>query len=136
MQQYLNQVQHNEDFHVTLCAQNQNKYFDWKVTCLFYIAIHCLKALASKNGINIGSTHKEVEISISPLKGATKMPISQRAWNNYQMMYRYSMTARYDGFLDRETFEEVKRADYNHSMQCLNGFKGYIKGQGVPIPEI
>jgi hypothetical protein len=64
------------------------------------------------------------------------MPLPKKAWNNYSAMYRYSMVARYDGFTDLATFEELKKRDYNHSLQCLNGFKGYVKGQGVPIPEI
>lgn len=136
MEQFLNQVKHNEDFHLTLASQNNNRFFDWKVTCLFYIAVHCLKALASKNNKNIGFTHKDVELSVSPLKNAVVMPLPSKAWSNYSIMYRYSMACRYDGFTDPDTFEEIKRTDYNHALQCLNGFKGYIKGQGVPIPEL
>jgi hypothetical protein len=136
MQEFIEQIKHNEDFHISIGTQYPTKFFDWKVTCLFYIAVHCLKALAAKKGVNIGSTHKEVELSVSPLKGATIMPLSQTAWNNYSILYRYSMTARYDGIGDIALFEELKKRDYNHALQCLNRFKGYIKGQGVPLIDI
>lgn len=133
MLQNINQAEHNEKFHSTICSHSKDKFFDWKITCLFYVAIHALKALAKKNGKNIGATHKQIEISVSPQKSATIMPLPQKAWDNYHNLYRYSKTARYSGFTEETTFEKLKEMDHNHCLQCLNGFKGYIKGQGVPL---
>lgn len=133
MQEHIKQAEHNEDFHNSICSYSSNRFYDWKITCVFYIAIHYLKALASKNNVNIGTSHFDIEKSVSPQKNATIMPLSKNAWNNYRFLYRYSRTARYSGFTDENTFEQLKQNDYNHCLQCLAGFKGYIKGQGVPI---
>lgn len=133
MQVHLNQVQHNEKFHLSIHSSFADSYFDWKITCLFYVAIHCLKALAAKQGVIIGNTHKEIEESISPLKPNPIFPISATAWNNYKNLYRYSRSCRYNGFTNEQSFEATKRIDHNYSIQSLNKLKGYIKGQGVPI---
>ena len=52
MSQYLNQAEHNEGFYAVMCSYNASSYYDWKITCQFYVAIHYLKALAEKRGIN------------------------------------------------------------------------------------
>src|SRR6476619_3990067 len=56
-QKFLNQARHNEDFHNSLCREFEHSFFDWKITCLFYISIHYLKALAVKRNKYIGSHH-------------------------------------------------------------------------------
>jgi len=89
--------------------------------------------LAAKNGANIGHTHADIESNVSPDKPNPKMEISRNAWTNYKALYRYSRTARYNGFKTAGSFDRIMEIDHNSALQCLNAFKGYIKGQGVPV---
>ncbi len=133
MQQYLEQAAHNEDFHDCIVQQFPTKFYDWKITSLFYSAIHLLKALAASKNINIGSTHQDIEQSCNPDRHGNKMAVSKNAWRDYKAMYRYSHTARYEGITDIETFEKLKKLDYSMCIQHMRKFKQYLKGQGLPI---
>lgn len=134
MQRYLSQSQHNQNFHTSVCQHSPDQYFDWKITCLFYDAIHCLKALAEHKAVNIGITHTQIEANVSPKVGATTMPLPPDAWSSYKNLYRYSRTARYTGYTPVAAFEVIKRMDHNHCLQLLNEFKSYVRSEGVPLP--
>ena len=55
MQQYLNQANHNQKFHDCINSEFPGHFCDWKITVLFYIAIHYLKALADKKNFDINN---------------------------------------------------------------------------------
>ncbi len=133
MTNFILQAEHNAKFHGSICTHHVDSYFDWKITCLFYVAIHYIKALAAMKGMPIGNTHGEIEKNISPLKPLPIMPISKKAWDNYKILYRYSRSCRYDGFRNEASFEKAKEIDHNHSLQCLQNLKNYLKSQGVPL---
>lgn len=66
MEQFLQQVKHNENLYKILCDNHQNEFYDWKITCLFYCAFHLVQALAAKNNVNIGNNHTEIFKNLSP----------------------------------------------------------------------
>lgn len=109
------------------------RFYDWKITAVFYIALHCIKALSRKLNIEIGHTHLEVARSIDPDNPASVMKISRGAYRNYRDLYQYSRTARYDGILDPETYEEVKKIDYIFCVENLKHVQDYVKSRGVGI---
>ncbi len=88
MQQHLDQAAHNQDFHDCIQKNFTTKFFDWKITILFYTAIHLLKALAAKRGINIGETHQDIEKNVNPDRPNAKMMITKNAWREYKSLYR------------------------------------------------
>lgn len=112
------------------------KYYDWKITSLFYTAIHYLKALALKKGIDIGQTHHEIEQNVNPDRHNCSMRIKKGAWLEYKSLLQYSRTSRYDGIeTDFETFEEIMKIDYQYCLTHLENFKKYIKSQGLEIVD-
>jgi hypothetical protein len=134
MQKYLSQAYHNEDFHTCICDNFSEKFYDWKITALFYIAIHYLKSLAAMKGIDIGQTHFEIEGNVNPDRNKASMRISKGAWRQYKSLLQYSKTARYEGIVsDFEIFEELMKNDYQFALQNLNNFKKYIEKQGIII---
>ncbi|MEJ7679086.1 MAG: hypothetical protein WKG06_14770 [Segetibacter sp.] len=134
MQEYLNQAAHNENFHQTLCGLTSNDdYPDWKVTCLFYVAFHYLKALADHRNKSIGNYHTEINKNIRSGTHMPTMPISKTAYQNYMSLFHYSQTARYDGYTDITVFNAINRGNYSHALQCLNDFKKFIQSSGVPV---
>ena len=134
MDRFLNQATHNEEFHSCLCENFTEKFYDWRITSLFYTAIHYLKALALKRGIDIGQTHHEIELNVNPDRNNCKMRIKKGAWSDYKSLLQYSRTSRYDGIdTDFETFEELMKCDYEFCLTHLNSFKKYIQSQGITI---
>ena len=135
MQEFIDQANHNEELHTILCEKFPGHFFDWKVTVLFYCAVHYLKALAAKRGIKIGKTHVEIAQNCRwDAKGENAMPLTKTAFNNYKALRSYAETARYDGMLCApDEFEVDRKKDYDHSLQLLGNFKAYVKDQGLTI---
>ncbi len=124
MNRYLNQAAHNEEFHKSIGENFTNKFYDWRITSLFYTAIHYLKALAHKRDINIGQTHHEIELNINPQRNNSSMRITKGAWREYKSLLQYSRTSRYEGIdTDIETFEIIMKTDYGNCVQHLDNFK-------------
>jgi hypothetical protein len=132
---YILQAKHNEKFHDCICEQFPDRFFDWKITILFYQAIHYLKALAFQKNINIGDTHFEIEQNVNPDRPKNKMSLTKGAWRDYNALFHYSQTARYNGITDFETFEKLKEADYFFAKQNLEKFKRYLLSVGLKLEE-
>lgn len=133
MQEHIDQAKHNWDFHDCVETNFSGKFYDWKITVLFYIAIHYLKALASKRGIDIGETHFDIEHNVNPDRTGRKMQITKNAWREYKNLFNYSRTARYEGITDIATFEQLKQIDHSYCLKHLDNFRRYIEGQGVTL---
>lgn len=134
MDKFLNQAHHNEDFHRCICKNFSDKFCDWKITSLFYIAIHYLKALALQRGIDMGQTHYEIEQNVNPKKDNASMRIKKGAWLEYKSLLNYSRTSRYDGIVsDFETFETLMKNDYKMALKNLDNFKKYVSSQGLNL---
>lgn len=134
MDRFLKQASHNEEFHKCICENSSDRFYDWKITSLFYSAIHYLKALALKRGINIGQTHFEIEQNVNPDRPKPVMRITRGAWNEYKKLLQYSRTSRYDGIdTDFETFELLMQTDYEYCIKHLDNFKKYLISQGLEI---
>ena len=128
---HIKQARHNKEFHDCIEDKFPNQFYDWKITILFYTALHYLKALAENRGINIGNTHYDIENSVNPERNGRTMTISKNAWLEYKALFRYSQTARYEGITDFETYNELKKIDYKECVKHLGKFKKYIEGKGV-----
>jgi hypothetical protein len=135
MHQFLDQASHNQEFHDTIAGNFTDRFHDWRITVLFYVAVHYLRALAAKKGINIGKTHHEIELNVNPDRDSARMKITRTAWRNYHQLYHYSRLARYEGLTDSETFEKLMQADHAYCLIHLSDFKKYIKAQGVPCED-
>ncbi len=133
MEKHIRQAEHNKDFHLCIDGRFKDRFYDWKITVLFYIAIHCLKALAIKKTADIGENHREVELNINPDNRNATFPLNRGAYRSYRNLYQYSKTARYDGIVDFATFERLKEADHLHCLQELRNFQNYISTRGIDI---
>jgi hypothetical protein len=133
MQQHIDQAKHNNDFHDCIESNFSGRFYDWKITVLFYVAIHYLKALAANRNIDIGVTHYDIEHNVNPDRNGKKMQISRNAWREYKNLFNYSRTSRYEGITDITTFEKLKQADHSYCLKHLDSFKNYIEGQGVTL---
>lgn len=133
---FIAQIKHNEDFYTHTCAHFPENYHDWKVTIIFYISIHYVKALANQLGIDIGATHGDIRKNIKPPDRTDRRPsmaFSKNAYELYDYLYVTSKTSRYVGFLDRRgaiadnaTFQAIMAEDHKMCLEALDRLKRYI----------
>lgn len=132
--EFLNKGVYNHDFYVVLTEKFPHDYYDWRITVMFYCAIHCLKAFCLKNyGKYIGDTHHEIIKRVSP-KGAEKIvDLPDGMWDEYHALYQYSKIARYEGITNHKLFEQLMKDNYKHASQHLTKLKMYFKTGSIII---
>lgn len=133
MQKHLDQASHNQNFHNCIEGEFTDNFFDWKITTLFYVALHWIKALGVKRGYDLGETHYEIERNINPGRDDAPCKISQNAWRNYKYLFNYSRTSRYEGFTDISTFQKLMQADHNYCLKHIEFLRKYVEGQGIKL---
>lgn len=106
------------------------QFTDWKITYLFYVALHYLKALAASKGINIGSDHQTIESSVRPGRHKLVMEISREAWRNYSLLKQASNAARYEGFSDDLIKQRLLNDDHEKCLIALAAFRQYVFHKG------
>lgn len=137
MQEYLNQAEHNKNFHKSICDNFPETYNDWKLTIVFYKALHYLKAFIKDKANHVCHTHEEVDRFVNPDSNSPKLPISKTAWRNYKNLYTYSRTARYDGMINKHLFESQYKKDHDdYALNNLFDLKKYLVSRGLKIEDI
>jgi len=126
MSQYIQQAEHNQEFHDCIDCNFKGRYYDWQITVLFYVAVHYLKALAEKRGVDIGESHKAIRQNVCPASVHRIMQIPNNAWRWYSGLLEYSRSARYNGIADFEHYQELKQNDHAHAVILLESFKSYV----------
>src|SRR5438105_9254537 len=109
MSRFAEQVKHNEIFHDTLCSHFADQFFDWKVTCLFYCAYHLVQELARYRDVGIGNRHTDILRNLNPKNRNRPIQFKSDAFDAFDQLFEYSQSARYNGFTDYNTFQELKR---------------------------
>lgn len=100
MKRHLEQVNHNQEFLAVIEGHSPEKYFDWKITIVFYSALHYLRGLEKLKKLTIPNSHKDMFENINPkLKGAI-MPVSKDCYEAYRDLYNLTRSARYSGIID------------------------------------
>lgn len=134
MQKHIDQAIHNQELYDLISHHFKGRFLDWKITILFYIAIHYLKALAKLKGIqHLGSNHTEIGDNINPKSHNPRMPLTKDAYDNYKLLYKTSRSVRYDGIKSMPFFEASIQADHKYCIDALTKFKTFIKAQGVRV---
>lgn len=93
-------------------------YYDWKVTTLFYVALHLVHALAHQTNKQIGQTHDEVLRNIRPAivgKPKPAMPFSKTHYDMYYRLYELSRMARYKAG-SKPKLEVINKANYEEAL--------------------
>lgn len=133
MQKFITQVKHNEDFHSSICSNNPDNFFDWKITSLFYCSYHLLQSLAAYRGVSIGDRHAAILWNINPRNHNRVMQVKNSFFTSFDRLFEYSRNARYNGFTDFDTFTELKKHDYTDALKIYDFIKSYVQEQGVSL---
>ena len=129
----LQQVLHNENFHLHLCATSFDRFVDWKITCLFYAALHLIKELAHTRKVNLGDKHESMINNLNPTNFNRKLLVKKDFYDSYSLLFSLSRSARYDGFLNYDAFIERQTPRYIRSQEIYNYLKKEVIRLGVII---
>lgn len=124
---HLDQAHHNFGFFKNLQATFPKRYNDWKVTVLFYTALHAIEAIAEHKKIDLGDSHKDREKAIKP--GSSIMPVSQSVFNHYRYIKKASVDCRYVAPFNRKTMDEFLEKDIHSSKLSIKCIAEYVEKQ-------
>jgi len=129
---FINQATSNQDFLDNLEDKFPDVFLDWKITVMFYIAVHLLKELAEQYNVDIGRTHEETAIKLDPKRTKNSvLSLPDKVWRCYRHLYRYSKEYRYDGLMDDEVKHESRLKDYEAAKSALSIFCDYMHSEGI-----
>lgn len=138
---HLKQAKHNSDFAAHCETTFADNYFDWKITVVFYEALHYVKAYLEIQGVTTDTLrHTQISdiIDYDPKRnrGAKqKIPFVKRAFKSYQRLRENSENARYDcHFLNQDDGLAHNKSVYNQSKQALGILKDYLEARGLFEP--
>ncbi len=131
---YVRQIKHNEDFLSFIEARATDDFVDWKITVVFYIAVHLVHALAAHQRKAIGHQHSTVNNNLNPKNTTSTMPVPQKVYNAYIDLYQTSRTVRYSGiWSDVPLYMKLRTVDYQRALENLSVVKKYVQGKGVVL---
>lgn len=130
MQHHISQAKHNEEFLLILETHCPDKFFDWKITIVFYSALHWLRALEKSKGLNFGQSHKETIKNIKP-NGGGLMPLSRGCFDAYTDLFDSARNSRYAGFVKASDFLALMKYEYERAQTNLGVVKAYCIANGV-----
>jgi hypothetical protein len=134
MENHLKQSAHNESLLDNLERLFPMEYNDWKVTLVFYAALHLIRAYAIQSNVTVGVSHKELQVAMKN-QGASvpNLDVDSGCTNNYASLYSASRQARYDGFSNPVIFEASNRRSLAFCKIKLQRIKDHLRDKGLPI---
>jgi len=121
MKSHLLQALHNEKFLEEFERLMPDDYFDWKITVVFYIAVHYIDAYFSSHGTPTGSHEIRKDLMKNHL-----YPPPQKVCDNYENLYRLARTARYNGFNDVKEFRKHQKEKLKEAKRNLKAVRDFI----------
>ncbi|GGH03654.1 hypothetical protein [Mucilaginibacter phyllosphaerae] len=134
MNEYHQQAIHNKNFLECIKSNYPSKFYDWKITVIFYIAIHLLKALGKKRNTLIGESHYDIFNNFDP--GRTAKPVTTippEIWTTYKRLYKYSKSSRYDGIANQSIRDLALKADYDEVVKLKAEYCQYMDSQHLRL---
>ena len=134
MDNHLRQVAHNESLLDHLETTCPNSFNDWKVTLVFYTALHLIRAFCKHSGVVVGVSHKELQIAMNNRGSSVpNLDVDVDCTNHYNSLYAASRQARYDGMENNTLFESSNQRRLTFSKIKLQKIKDHLKAKGLPI---
>lgn len=139
VQKHYKQAVHNYRFFCEVHSKLPQAFYDWKITVLFYTAIHLLRALLAEREAEIESSHFALRGAINPKNPHAESPVKKHCYNSYVILYNASLEVRYSGFLQPEKRQLHLKRKFDTCRKALQSVDAYMKSQGykslIPIQK-
>ena len=133
MNEHLNQAAHNADFLAALSQQFPKLYFDWKITIVFYTALHYIRAFEHFNGVKIRGRHVDLLYHSNPANADALNPLSRRAFDAYSDLFNSAHKSRYQGFGSKDFHMTLLECDFQLCLTNLDIIRHYLHSKGLNI---
>ncbi len=135
MKEHLGKAADIKSFFDSLCKAFPSQFEEWKITAVFYTALHLVEALASKRGKNLGKTHEERWRSINPKNPNRTMRMPDQICFDYRALQGYSEVGRYDVEFESPKVQlEMYRDNLADGLRRFDKIEKYMNGQFKPTP--
>ncbi len=133
MREHTDQVAHNLALLKALDKQFPTDYFDWKVTIVFYTALHGLRAYEKFKKVRIAKGHKFLYEHSDPTNPNAVNPISQRAFDAYNLLHDASTNTRYQGVVNPVFRKSLLEIQYKEALLNWAIVKNHLVAQGLTL---
>ncbi len=132
VQKHYNQAVHNYRFFWEVHSKLPGAFYDWKITVLFYTALHLLRALMRKRGIEVSDSHQGLSAVINPNRSDPVSPVKKHCYDSYKILYNASLEVRYSGFLNPDKQSIYLKRRFSTCEEALKSIDVYMKSQDFP----
>jgi hypothetical protein len=133
MREHLEKAKSNEKFLLFIEQNAVNDFYDWKITVIFYIALHYIKALLKFKKKPTGYTHFDLDKIINPCKPSASCPFPQDKYDCYNDLYIDSRNARYSPVYSTDFQILLVHVLCEKSKTNLGAIKKYVVSEGLKI---
>lgn len=133
MTQHLQQAQHNHKFLIYLDSNELSEiYCDWKITILFYTALHLMRAFCVFKSVSIPENHREFHDKINPKGKKNVLALPNEIFDCYFELYNQSRRTRYaSGYnIDLKNMIELNKWQYQQQKKYINKILEYLRTTG------
>ncbi len=133
MENHLRQATHNEGLLNHLEASCPESFNDWKVTLVYYLALHQLRAYCRFKHVMVGRSHKDLEVAMKN-QGASvpNLDVDRECTDAYMLLESVSRAARYDGIDDPALFEHTNCKRLSFAKLKLQKIGRHLAAKGLP----
>lgn len=126
MKSHIEQAKHNESFLALTEKHSPKDYFDWKITIIFYSALHYVCAYVKYKKCYLGKSHEDLDKIINPDNKTSKATIDLKYYNYYKELYNYSRQTRYNPY-NNDIKLQLAECLYQRSKEHLQELKKHFK---------
>lgn len=103
----------------------KDEFLDWKITVLFYCALHKIKEHLCKKGVKCidMETHK----AISDLLKEDRYKLPDQGNSAYSKLYQNSRESRYNGIETLSGFNSLMKGNFNLSQNIYKDLLTHLK---------
>lgn len=132
MRSHIARAKSNEKFLKFIDQGASSDFTDWKITVIFYTALHYLRAYLLFKKIRVPRSHKLIDTIINPSNPSAIHPLP-KVYNRYNALYQNSWESRYSGVYTNDFQEKLLLAKCQESRQYLEALKSFFAEEGLKI---
>lgn len=135
MKAHIDKALNNERFLQFIESNIKDDFIDWKITVIFYAALHYLKAFLKFKKVPNVNSHKEIDNAINPGLEGAKYPIPKNEFETYRDLYQISRSVRYSGIYKSDLQVLLLSQSCEKSKQNLEVLKAFFVAEGLILSQ-
>lgn len=132
VQKHVKQAHHNFRFFCEVHSKLPDLFYDWKITVLFYTAVHSLRAIMAQRDVIVDNSHYDLRKNIDPKNNIATKPVKKFCFNAYVVLYNASLESRYAGFISPAKRLDYLRKRLSRCEEAIQSINSYFEAEQFP----